>query len=130
MDVDSLTLEQLKALRRKWYQDAVEDGSLRLCYKICERLGEQYGRYRKYRWSGQGIVIIVDNHGGYMRVEVNGRLVCNTHALSQLFVPGGWMDVLRTYEEVTNAKIGRARRRAHANERQALIAELCLEEEV
>ena len=97
-----MTSDELKALKEQWYKDAVQDGSIALCYFVGRQLGSDpagrgyvstYGP--KYKWSSEGVEIYVDDYGGYMTVHNNGKQVCSTHYCSRLFVPGDWMNVVR-----------------------------------
>lgn len=91
-NLQSLSLDELKALKAQWYQEADNHGILRGLAEVARTLGkklpERYGP--KFRWEGgDEVEIYVDDYGHYMTVHHKGRLVCSTHS-DRLFVPGDW----------------------------------------
>lgn len=94
--LQELTLKQPSELKASWYQRAKDEGIISNCYAIGRHLGEKlndsYGP--KYGWKQDGVKIYVDDYGGYMSVDYQGKCVCSTHTTSGLFVAGEWINII------------------------------------
>lgn len=92
-----MDVEELKALKVQWYENACKDGSIALCHLVGSQLGvslsAKYGP--KYKWEAEGVEIYVDDYGNYLTVHVDGKQVCCNHYCTRLFIPGPWMDVVK-----------------------------------
>lgn len=91
---DEMSEEQLLAMKRLLFQEAQAQGVLSGLATIARQFGKElnanYGP--KYKWEGEGVVVYVDDYGGYMTVHANGeRLVTSSHQTEKLFVPGPWL---------------------------------------
>lgn len=81
MDTNSKTLEELKQLRREWYENARNEGKFGKLSQIARVLGvrvpHNYGP--KWEFIDGDTRIYVDDYGNYMTVRIGNRLVCSTH---------------------------------------------------
>ncbi len=121
-----MSLEELKELRRQWYAQAIEDGSIDKCVLVAIEMGEELNaRYGpKYLRKTGDLELYVDQWGGYATADYKGREVMSTHPCTRLFLPGDWMKIVETEYPLALAK-KLARAAVHSEkERQALIAEM------
>jgi hypothetical protein len=129
-DLQNMTIEQLKQLRKDNYELAQSSGIL---VKIANtarvlgvRLQDSYGP--KYGYIFDNIKIYVDDYGNYMNVDFKGKEVCSTHATKLIFIPGKWQDEVlvktREAEDILNKQITDKIEK----ERQELIKEMSLPE--
>ena len=133
LDVSALSIEDLKALKRRWYSEARADGAIAACYRVGRTLGTEltgakYGP--KYLWThGEGadaIVIYVDDYGRYMTVTVGEQVVCSTHPNELLFVPGAWTETVRELEPGATERAHAERAARERRERASLLRQLGL----
>ena len=100
-DPERLTLEELRALKARWYAEAEALGELAYLGDLGRLLGRSVNAtYFHTEWEredpGAGrVAVFVDGKGGYLTVEVDGEPVCSTHATERLFVPGPWLHTTR-----------------------------------
>lgn len=121
-----MSIEELKALKWRWYVEAQQDGTLAACYRVGRVLGEEIpSRHApKFGWSHEGIAIYVDDFGRFMEVRVGDRLVCSTHYGQKLFVPGPWVEVVREFAAAAVERERIAKEHRKASEKRLLLAQL------
>lgn len=94
-DLKDMTLEELRAQKKAWYDGNTKNGNIALLGAIARNLGSKlnhsYGP--KYKYTEGNIEIYVDDYGGYMTVNVGGKLKVSTHN-EKLYVPGGWEEII------------------------------------
>jgi hypothetical protein len=97
IDLETLSLEELRALRTRWYVEAQRDGTLWSIDRVIRTLGTR--RPKKHgetiTWQSGEIVASLDTWTGTIGVRVGERTVCSTGGAG-LFVPGPWVDVIRS----------------------------------
>jgi hypothetical protein len=124
-DYKNLSLEELRKLKRQWYETAQENGSIAKCYLIGRELGENilhnYGP--KYRWLYKDIDLYIDDYGHYMIVKYKEKEVCSD-GNGGLFVPGDWFKIIE--EKVIEARKvkGKKENDYREEQRQKLLKEL------
>jgi len=127
-DPQSMTTEELKELKREWYRQAKEDGSLARCYKVCTILGEwlnaRYGP--KYQYIDGDLDLYVDDYGNYFTAEWKGKRVMSTHPCDHLFIPGGWMKIVDKLYPVAAERARQEEERREDRRRHGLAAELSI----
>ena len=112
---EGMSEEQLLAMKRLLFQEAKSQGVIGGLATIARQFGEElnanYGP--KYKWEGEGVVVYVDDYGGYMTVHANGeRLVTSSHQTEKLFVPGPWLTpLLPLMEQAKQAAEAKAEQR-------------------
>jgi len=81
------TIEELKKLKKQWYEDAVKNGDTAKLRNIGRYLGEKlnhnYGP--KYRFKDDRYDLYIDDYGNYLTLHMDGKLVVSTHN-ERLFV--------------------------------------------
>lgn len=123
------TLDELKSIKKKWYDDAASSGILGRIAKVCRELGlnlnSRYGP--KYEYINGNIRVFVDDYGNYMDVHAEGKNVCSTHPCSRLFVPGDWTATIEAaYPAAVEVAAGKRLDREE-RERKALARDLGIE---
>ena len=126
VDLQSLSVEQLKALRQRWYEDARKNGSIAAICRVVRELGTRYpkkhGNYLE--WIGtDGVRIGFDDWTGALWVWNRDRLVFSSNAPG-LFVPGPWMDAVRAADLTARRLMAEGSESVAEAERQALIRQL------
>jgi hypothetical protein len=123
------SLGELKALKRRWYDEALAVGTLNELGFITRQLGcEQNSSYGpKYKLCWNKVTIFVDDYGHYMTVHVHDKLVCSTHPTEHLFVPGDWTEVLTANIQEAKAKASQTKAERDERERAILARQLGLE---
>lgn len=127
IDVSNLTANEIADLRKSLYLASTEvrNACLTICRQLGESLSVSYGP--KFKWSYDELVggldspdrqleIYVDDYGGYMTVHYRGNQVLSTHDAEKLFVPGGWVQIIR--EQAPNAYRVAAERAKKREERR------------
>lgn len=91
-DLNKLSIEELKALAQKSYDEALKSGKIDRIAKIARCLGvslnHNYGP--RYSLDIDGLNIYVDDYGHYMRVRNSKSFLCSTHKCEKTFKIGGW----------------------------------------
>ena len=127
-DMRGMTTDELTALKRTWYAEALAATIPAQCATIARELGEpvndRYGP--KYRFaftvsSELAGVVYVDDYGHYMTVHVNGREVLSTHSNDGLFVPGPWVDELLGRYDAARSQADAERAVRDEHDRQRLL---------
>ena len=131
MNLENMTIEQLKALKQERYNEAREEGTLRAIASICRELGEDpagpgyVSRYGPKRvWKQGDITVYVDDYGAYMTVSVEGKKVCSTHPCDQFIIPGDWIDAVLAHYSEAQERVEQREARQLTNERSRLMAHL------
>lgn len=126
VSLEALTVEELKALRRQWYEEAAADGSITAIGRVVRELGARLPKKHGANWVWmQGDVrIVLDDWTGHTYVSVGERQVFASNYTTKLFVPGPWIDVVRSAEEEASARIGQRQADAERGERAALLRQL------
>lgn len=125
-DLSSLSVEDLKALRKRWYEEARQDGSVAAIGRVVRELGTSHPKKHgaNWIWSDDGIRIILDDWTGHTYVMDGDRQVFAHNYTCELFVPGPWMDVISAADVEAQARVA-ARDTARADdERAALLSQL------
>jgi hypothetical protein len=125
IDLATLSADELKALKRRWYEGARGDGTLAAIGRVVRSLGTRRPKKHgaNWTWSDGDVTLGLDDWTGTLRASVRDRLVCYT-GTPELFVPGPWLDVVRGAEiqaQAVEALRDGERERA---DRQALLREL------
>ncbi len=124
--LESLSEDQLRALKKQWYVRACNEGVISTCREIARQLGgdinHNYGP--KYTWAQDGVDVYVDDYGKYMTVSYKGRRVCSTHPCDNLFVPGEWVLVIDQYAQAAKDKSNAKEARRVEERRQQLLGSL------
>ena len=100
-DPERLTLEELRALKARWYAEAEALGELDYLDTLGRTLGRSvHAAYFHTEWEREDpeagrVAVFVDGKGGYLTVSVNGQRVCSTHPTERVFVPGPWLRATR-----------------------------------
>lgn len=75
------TSEELKQLKKQWYDEASSNGNLSKLKQIARHLGtpirHNYGP--KYEFVDGDMEVYVDDYGNYATMKMIDRLVCSTH---------------------------------------------------
>lgn len=75
------TSEELKVLKKQWYDEAYNNGNLSKLRQIGRYLGTQlrhnYGP--KFEFVDGDLKLYVDDYGNYTTLKMIDRLVCSTH---------------------------------------------------
>lgn len=129
-NLTTLSLEELKALKKRWWQYGVDSGAIAACGLIARFLGKKldakYGP--KYRFEAGQLSIYLDDYGHYMTVMHAGRAVVGTHHNSQVFIPGDWTAELVELEARAAAVWDGNLHQVDEAKRQELLIELGLAE--
>lgn len=127
-DLQSMKIKELKELRKQWYQQAQQNGSLNRCYKVCtirgKRISHRYGPKYLFFDDEHNLELYVDAYGNYFTATWKGKLVMSTHPCTQLFIPGDWMDIVNHFFPSAEKKAQQEEERQEKIERQNLIDEL------
>ena len=93
----SLTAEELAALKRTWFREAMDAGDVALLGRLARELGQPVPTRHppKWHWTREGVSVYDDGFGRFLTVHQGERQVCSTHYCERLFVPGPWLDVVR-----------------------------------
>lgn len=128
MNTDDLTVEQLRELQRRLYQQAGDDGTLRLLRLVAMELGEpvpaKYGP--KWMWTADDVYIYRDDYGGYTTVSYKGQPVCSTHQCGAFFAPGPWVELVKKYAARAVQQADQRDAARNERERQELLHKLGL----
>lgn len=125
-DLSSLSVEDLKALRMRWWAEGCADGSIAAIGRVVRELGTEHRKKHgaNWIWSDDGVQIILDDWTGHLYVMDGDRQVFASNYTAKLFVPGPWMDVISAADVEAQARIA-ARDAARAdNARAALLRQL------
>jgi len=129
-DLQSMTTEELKELKREWYRQAKEDGSLVRCYKVCtvlgERLNAKYGPKYRFLDDENELDLYVDDYGNYFTAEWRGKRVMSTHPCDHLFIPGDWMKIVDRLYPFAAERAREEEERREDRRRQQMAAELSI----
>jgi hypothetical protein len=125
-----LTADELAALKRDWFREAMEAGDLALVGRLGRELGAPVPTRHppKWHWTRGPLSVYVDGFGHYLDVHHGERKVCSTHPCERLFVPGPWLDVVRGARPELEREAGARATEREAARRLALRRELGLEE--
>lgn len=125
-DLASLSTEELKALRRHWWEVACQDGSIAAIVRVVRELGERRAKKHgaNWIWSAGSVEIVLDDWTGHTYASVGDRQVFAVNYTSKLFVPGAWMDTVWAADVEANLKIAARRRAASNDEHRALLRQL------
>jgi len=90
------TVEELKRLKKEWYQNAMDTGMIAKIGKICRELGNKVPAKwgPKYQFDHGDLSLYVDDYGHYMTASYKDKMVCSTHFCEKLFVPGEWEKII------------------------------------
>lgn len=102
------TSEELKELKKHWYEEASTNGNLSKIKQIGRCLGESvrhnYGP--KYEFKDGDYTVYVDDYGNYATVKMIDRLVCSTHnerlyvkEICDRFITKHWPAVTKIMED-------------------------------
>lgn len=125
--LNEMSLNELKALKAKWYQENSDNDNIKKLSEIGRFLGDKlsvnYGpKYELYEEDTE-TEIYVDDYGGYMTVKINGKMKVSTHN-EKLYVPGDWEEIISRLhpkaEEIKNMRLNGASK----TERDKLLDEL------
>jgi hypothetical protein len=125
-----LTTDDLAALKRTWFAEAMSGGDVALLGRLARELGQPVPTRHppKWHWTREGVSVYDDGFGRFLTVHQGDRLVCSTHSGERLFVPGPWLDVVRgARPELEREAAARATER-EAAQRLALRRELGLDD--
>ena len=129
-ELRNMTTEELQELKKGWYQQAKEDGSLDQCYVVCTMLGERlnarYGPKYHFQDDENNLELYVDNWGKYFTAEWKGKRVMSTHPCDKLFIPGDWMEVVNTLYPFALEKDRKEKKQREEKQQQQMVAELTL----
>lgn len=122
------TLEELKALKKKWYNEAKASGIFTKLKFICRELGKNQHESLgpKYRFKDNGLSIHVDDHIDWLDVKYNNKIVCNPDR--KLFVPGEWVELINDLYLKADAHNKRKKQEDEYNQIKKLTKELLLDE--
>lgn len=127
-NLSDMTLKELKELRKEWYKQAVDDGSIARCYKVCTIIGElfdpEYGP--KYRLLNVKNGLDLYHYGNYIIATWKGKQVMSTHPCERLFIPGNWMKIVDELYMVAVEKQRQEKERQDNQRRQELQAKLII----
>lgn len=125
-DLSSLTVDELKALRRQWYAQAANDGSIAAIGRVVRELGEMRPKKHgaNWIWSSGSVEIVLDDWTGHTYASDGDRQVFANNYTSKLFVPGPWMDAVATADAEARAAIERRRTEQAEDERATLLRQL------
>jgi hypothetical protein len=125
-----LTTEDLAALKRTWFREAMDGGDIALAGRLGRELGAPAPTRHppKWHWTRDGVSVYVDGFGGYLTVHQGERQVCSTHACERLFVPGPWLAVVRAARPELEREAGARATEQEAARRLALRRELGLDD--
>lgn len=115
------TVEELKQLKKQWYQDAMDKGMIAKIGKVCRELGSKVPAKwgPKYQFDSDGLSLYVDDYGHYMTATYKNKLVCSTHFCEQLFVPGEWEKIIEDqYPEAEKKEEIKNSERLHKEKKQ------------
>jgi hypothetical protein len=125
MDLESLSLEDLKTLKKRWWEEGKESGILDLCRDVARRLGTCINTdYMAFEWEADRVRIYFDAMGGILVVRVDGATVVSSR--DWLCVPGAWQDVVRRYADQAAKGVTGIREQADEAARARLMRELLL----
>lgn len=124
-DLQSLSLQELRELKIKWYKENTDNGNIKKLHLIARELGQRiphnYGP--KYEYNQGGVMIYVDDYGGYMTVHVKGKLTVSTHN-DKLYVPGEWEEIITRLLPAATEHHIEDKSDKENNQRQKLLDEL------
>lgn len=125
-DLSALSIEELRALKKHWYEVARRDGSLIAIGRVVRELGTRHPKKHgaNWNWEREGVSIFLDDWTGATHASVGERLVYARDAITELFVPGAWMDVVRAADVDAIARIEARDAAAAEDRRQALLRQL------
>jgi hypothetical protein len=125
-DLSSLTVDDLKALKRQWYQDAIADGTIAAIGRVVRELGECHPKKHgaNWVWESDDVKIVLDDWTGHVVAIVGDRQVFAQSTTSRLFVPGRWTEAVELADIVARNKIAARRGAAVDGEHAALLREL------
>lgn len=97
-----MSADELADLKRRWYSEARDSGTLARIEEVCRRLGDSLSvRYGpKYELHIEDVYLYLDGYGRFMTFAVGGeagRRVCSTHPCEELFVPSRWLGKVEAY---------------------------------
>lgn len=125
-NLSDLSIDELKALRERWYNTALYDGSIAKVVCVVREFGtcrpKKHGS--NWLWRQGDVEIVLDDYTGYTYVTQGKRLVMARTDTSRLFVPGPWMDVVRTAAGRAIARIEARRAQAAEVEKALLLRQL------
>lgn len=126
VDLASLSVEDLKALRREWWETAVADGDVAAIARVVSELGTRHPKKHgaNWIWRADDVEIVLDDWTGHTYARCGDRQVFAANATSKLFVPGPWMDGVRAAAVEAYAKIEARKASTAATERQQLLFQL------
>lgn len=127
-NLNNLSVEELKALQKKYYQKAEDDNLFLKIAQVARVLGEDPGsRFPpKYVWNHNDIDIFVDDYGRFMTVTLKGKLVCSTHPCENLFIPGDWTNEVLIHYKQAQEKLDQIRMQQEQAEKEQLVEKLSL----
>lgn len=133
MDLQNKSLEELKDLKKRWYAEAKDNGDITACHLVGRVLGTllsaPYGP--KYKFIKDDISIYVDDYGHFITVRFENKQVCSTHPCDLLFIPGKWMEKVRTWAaNEAHQQAEQEKSTADKKERWRLISELSLDKKM
>lgn len=126
--LSDLSLEELKALKKRWIEGAKSDGSLRAIDRVVRELGtpkpKKHGAI--WTWEAEGVSIWLDDWTGAYGASYGKAEVCHVSHFDgcRLFVPGPWVDVVRRADIEAQTKVALREGRRAAAERSALVRQL------
>lgn len=124
-DLQSLSLQELRELKAKWYKENTDNGNIKKLSLIARELGQRiphnYGP--KYEYNQEGVMIYVDDYGGYMTVHVKGKLKVSTHN-DKLYAPGEWEEIITRLSPAATDQRIKGKSEIENSERKTLLDEL------
>lgn len=105
-ELKDMTAKELEEHKVNLYKDNTDNGNIQKLRTIAKYLGEkvQHNYGPKYLFKDGAIEIYVDDYGGYMTVNVTGKLKVSTHN-EKLYAPGSWEAIInRLYPKAAASK--------------------------
>lgn len=127
MELQNMSLEELKKLKNQWYKENRDTiGTIiQITRLIGKQLNENYGPKYNLDINEHDIVVYVDDYGHYATAHNKGKLVMSTHN-EQLFIPGKWVDIVMSKKNEAEEKEIDNEKKKNEEKRQTLINELSL----
>lgn len=112
-----MPLDELKALQREWYSQAVLHNVLMLLQVLVCQAGKMDWDNSRQMWTHDKIEAIFDPNAGSLFIKADGVLVCDNRSPgNEIFVPGEWLKTaMRALDRVELEK----QRRAETQDRAA-----------
>ena len=126
IDIDKMSNDQLKALRKQRYQEAIDNGTIGRIGMVCRYLGQKvpakYGP--KYLWDCGKINVYVDDYGHYMTASVDGKTILSTHSCDQFIIPGPAIDKILEFYPESDKKRTEKKDGFYQAEREKLLSQI------